>query len=1019
MITPKAIYSAMLNGTFPHRFLSQLTVVVVICVGCSISALGQEPGADSVDKDYAAELPRIAPLSPEESQKQFEILDGFRIELVASEPLVVDPVAFAFDGRGHLWVVEMRDYSEQDRERLGRVARLVDSDGDGRMDQRHTFVENLSWPTAIWPWLDGVLVAEPPHITWFRDTDGDGRSDTSQVWYSGFGRSNVQGLVNSLRWGVDAWIHGATSSSGAQLQSPDSGTTVDLGRRDFAIDPLTLTLRAEAGGGQHGMSFNRWGDKFVTSNSDHLQQIIDLESWLEGRSVPVPLPTVRRSIAEDGPQAEVFRASPVEPWRIVRTRLRAGGIVPGVVEGGGRAAGYFTGATGTWIMDHQRGFGTGTPATQSGTASANDDSEPHDTALVCDVGSNLVHRKRLIDQGLFWTAQRIDQQTELLRSRDIWFRPVQLGDGPDGALYIADMYREVIEHPQSLPPMIKRHLDLTSGRDRGRIWRVTNHATPRRSYDDFTVLDDHALVQRLQSPIAWQRMMASQLLVERFHLQKLNPSVKQTLQQLTLNSPLAETRVLGQWLLARLGWLTPELTLPMLQQPHPRALAHAIEIVASGELTEPAGQQLIRIAAGCTDARVQLALIKASVKQDEDSRMKLLGDLLPLVKEPLARALLVTASGDNSWRVFQNVQKDLSDQEFAQWLNLLLPVWVSMVDLPTELDQLAQQSLKSQHPRQSLWLQALSALPSHSKVSQFLKKLDIQNSLDEQIAQRLQAKPEGQAASWLRLASTDLQGQWMPKLLQGTIADTTQVAAIESLSWANHPDLPSRLVQNFRNWTPSVQAAALSALTARPERLTVLAGALEDQQIARSQIPPHIRQSLLGKGDTELSRRFHKILSAVSSDRQAVSERYQNVLDQATVAGDLQLGQAVFQRVCAQCHRVGQIGNDVGPPLRQLGDKSPSQLLTAIIDPSQEVDPKYSAYTLLTEDGLAITGLIVQETGNQIVVAEAGGKQTTLDRESLEQIQSTGLSLMPNGLEEQITPQQMVSLIAFLRSVQK
>jgi hypothetical protein len=151
MITPKAIYSAMLNGTFPHRFLSQLTVVVVICVGCSISALGQEPGADSVDKDYAAELPRIAPLSPEESQKQFEILDSFRIELVASEPLVVDPVAFAFDGRGHLWVVEMRDYSEQDRERLGRVARLVDSDDDGRMDQRHTFVENLSWPTAIWP----------------------------------------------------------------------------------------------------------------------------------------------------------------------------------------------------------------------------------------------------------------------------------------------------------------------------------------------------------------------------------------------------------------------------------------------------------------------------------------------------------------------------------------------------------------------------------------------------------------------------------------------------------------------------------------------------------------------------------------------------------------------------------------------------------------------------------------------------------------------------------------------------
>lgn len=1002
----------------PTWFLKRLLATALGCVGCSITTLGQQPEADSADKDYSAELPRIAPLSPEESQKQFEILDGFRVELVASEPLVVDPVAFAFDGRGHLWVVEMRDYSEQDTERLGRVARLVDNDGDGRMDQRQTFVENLSWPTAIWPWLDGVLVAEPPNITWFRDADGDGHSDSSQVWYSGFRRSNVQGLVNSLRWGVDAWIHGATSSAGAQLKTPDSEASTDLGRRDFAIDPLNQTLRAEAGGGQHGMSFNRWGDKFVTSNSDHLQQIIDLESWLEGRSVLVPLPAVRRSIAEDGPQAEVFRASPVEPWRIVRTRLRAGGIVPGVVEGGGRAAGYFTGATGTWIMDHQRGFGTNSAPGGSEADSNENASEPHDTALVCDVGSNLVHRKRLIDQGLFWTAQRIDQETELLRSRDIWFRPVQLGDGPDGALYIADMYREVIEHPHSLPPVIKRHLDLTSGRDRGRIWRVTNDLTPHKSYDDLTVIDDRALVQRLESPIAWQRLMASQLLVERFHLHKLSPSVRQTLQQVTLNSSLAESRVLGQWLLARLGWLTPELILPMLQQSHPRVLAHAIEIAATDELTAEVKQQFMHLAQDCTDVRVQISLIKASVKMDETSRFNVLATLLPSVQEPLSRTLLVTVAEDQSWRLFQLAQQDLSDLEFSRWLNLLLTGWLAMRELPDELFQFAKQSLNSQHPRQSQWLQALSALPLHSRVAQFLDSLDVQANLDSQIDARLKTESSLEVVGWLRLASAEVQGEWMRKLLQGSTADTIQVAVIDSLSWANHPDLTSHLVQGFRNWTPSVQSAALSALTARADRLTVLAQALEAQQIVRSQIPPHVRQSLIGKGDTELSKRFHQVLSAVSSDRQAVLERYQKVLDQAKVSGDVQLGQAVFERVCAQCHRLGQIGNDVGPPLRQLGDKSPSQLLTAIIDPSQEVDPKYSAYTLLTEDGLVITGLIVQETGNQIVVAEAGGKKTTLDRQSLEQIQSTGLSLMPNGLEEQITPEQMVSLIEFLRSAQ-
>ena len=138
-----------------------------------------------------------------------------------------------------------------------------------------------------------------------------------------------------------------------------------------------------------------------------------------------------------------------------------------------------------------------------------------DTALVCDVGSNLVHRKRLVDEGLFWSGTRIDAGTELLRSRSTWFRPVQLSDGPDGAIYIADMAREVIEHPQSLPPMIKQHLDLTSGRDHGRIWRLASPATPRIATVDLRQLSSQELVNRLGHTISWQRLMASQLLYER------------------------------------------------------------------------------------------------------------------------------------------------------------------------------------------------------------------------------------------------------------------------------------------------------------------------------------------------------------------------------------------------------------------------------------------------------------------------------------------------------------------------
>ena len=152
----------------------------------------------------------------------------------------------------------------------------------------------------------------------------------------------------------------------------------------------------------------------LQSNSDHLQQVLDLESWLGTHASQAAIPQLRRSIAADGPQAEVFRSSPVEPWRIVRTRLRTQGLVPGPVEGGGRAAGYFTGATGTCVVGETSAFG----------------SSGYDTALVCDVGSNLVHRKKLVDHGLFWEANRIDSASELVRSSDTWFPARSAGGWP-------------------------------------------------------------------------------------------------------------------------------------------------------------------------------------------------------------------------------------------------------------------------------------------------------------------------------------------------------------------------------------------------------------------------------------------------------------------------------------------------------------------------------------------------------------------------------------------------------------
>lgn len=980
---------------------------------------------DTPDKDYSAELPRIPAKSPTEALAELEVLEGYEVHLVAAEPLVSDPVAFAFDARGRLFVVEMRDYSEQATERLGRIALLEDRDGDGVMDIRSTFVEGLSWPTAIWPWRDGVLVAEPPHITWYRDTNGDDRSDTSETWFNGFSRGNVQGLVNSLRWGVDGFIHGATSSSGAdvellaaQAQVRDaSGARVNLGRRDFAIDPLSKVLHPESGGGQHGLSFNRWGDKFVTSNSDHLQQVIDLDEWLASHPSSVPMPSSRRSIAVDGPQAEVFRASPIEPWRIVRTRLRVSGVTPGIVEGGGRAAGYFTGATGTWIVDHEFGFGEAA----------------FDTALVCDVGSNLVHRKRLTDEGLFWSGSRLDTSTELLRSRDTWFRPVQLGDGPDGAIYVADMAREVIEHPQSLPPMIKQHLDLTSGRELGRIWRLSSPQTPCRPTLNMAELSSEALVDLLGDAIPWRRLMASQLLIERSEA-----GLKEWLTAAATHGTRPEGRLLALHVAARLEQCDRSLLSSALKDSEPRVVDHAIRLTRQLGLADSLLESL-QLAAGSDDARVQLSVAMLAADLPPATRQQLLETMLARVSDPLVRGALATATGNEGWRLLSQVDgANMPSATLTAWLNLWLPTWGTAVEADVELAGWLRSQLLPGNAKLADWLTSICQLSSRRAATQIMglpsetEHAELMLWIDEQLTalDELDQSAENDATAaktqpgraqpdwaWLGLLPTEVQARWIEELFKPSVTERRQIAGIRALAWAEYPKLAPTLIRYFSAMTPSVQREALRQLLSRPTALEALASGLEQEQIRRSQIPPETKQQLLGVRDQSLAARFAKLLDTVSADRAAVIAAYSAALEaHPSTTENVEAGGLVFARACTQCHRIAGKGNDVGPPLQQLTSKSPQQLLEAILDPNREVDPKYASYTALMDDGRVIAGIIQDESPSQIILAEAGGTQHALPRSQIEQLKSNGVSFMPVGLEEQVSPEQMLNLIEFLRS---
>ncbi|MFN7730438.1 MAG: PVC-type heme-binding CxxCH protein [Pirellula sp.] len=1013
---------------------------IAIAIACATQGLAYQ----STDPSVTADTPRVLrnPALPlDQVVRSIEVSPGFEVELVASEPLVRSPVAMQFDASGGLWVVEMVDYSEQDTQSLGRVSRLEDRDHDGVMDHATVVADRLSWPTAIACLERSTWVAAPPMV-WQLGSDPQAlRLDTAHSTQTpqggmlrvldGLGRQNVQGMANSFRWGIDGRLHLSTSSNGGVLVSPAGSpirlpsTNYNVASRDLAFDLRTGQMSTVVGYGQHGMDFTPSGERLLTSNSDHLQQVV---AWYLPELTDANLSrnvAWRRSIAEDGPQAEVIRISPVESWRALRTQMRLSGASVGLLEGNGRASGYFTSATGVTVYDGDQWL------------------ESSETmAFIADVGSNLVHRKRLIAEPTRanLVGQRMDPGTEFLRSTDTWFRPVQMSNGPDGCLYIVDMARETIEHPRSLPEPIKSQVDLTSGRELGRIWRVRAKDRPiRRTTDDLLQCTQAELRDHLSSSNGWHRETAAQLLVERSLREPLDTA---PLQAMAMHHTSAWARLSALSVLAAVpeAW-TLEVWQAAIRDSHPALRRWGVVFTerlpaATSREAVAAGLQHL---SGDPDVMVCMAAAVRSEKwvSDPSQRAKLLVTWTHTHpdSDEMRAAVEFACRGETASRLWSAVAAEMTSESDS----LLRDHWIDGIAYQMHLAGALEARVSGidiampASPQDALLVASIARLMQRRLIAEGSATYRaIEQRVSEQIqplSQRVvRAMPsdlefnstEGKSRSnlpdlvaWLRATSPDARRSLLDALLHSDPSNPLRVAAVDA--WVgSDPQMQRLIIDGLSDWEPMLRSQALIVLLRHESGARGLLDWMENGTRTAGDLPPWVWQALRNSPNEDVRRRAGKWETKAEMRWEDVAATYREAWRHP---GDSQRGLEHFRKWCASCHRVGDVGIAIGPSLDSYRVRPNEAIALAIAEPSREMDPKYEQQQIVTQEGRVVTGLLLQNVRGRLQLLTAQNEQVSLERDEIADWKASGRSMMPDGLLKELDPTALNDLIAFLRKL--
>jgi len=997
--------------------------------------------------------PEGGPTKPEASAAKLNLHPEFNINLVAAEPLVEKVMSVDWDPRGRMWVVETPEYpggrtinkndkpvalwnvrnpnalssgtTVEERRGRDRVSWLEDTDGDGRMDQKHVFVEGLELATSFVFYKDGVIIAQAPDILWARDTDGDGKADKVEKLYTGFGNFDTHAVINNFRWGLDGWVYGAVGYSAGQPKSGDGAK--DFGRITagvFRFKPDGSAVEQYASGSCNtwGFDFSPEGEAFYATATcgEHLLHIVMPEKVLARANVG----GIRSSHVIPDHQ-KVFPG-------VHHTR-------PAYVQIDW--VGMFTAASGTCIYN-----GGAWPAKYNGMQ------------FLSEPTVSLVHNEVITPKGVTYAATKEPgrEETEFIAGTDLWFRPIHTRVGPDGALYIVDFYNQAAIHNDTRGPAHgARNAATRPDRDHHftRVWRVQHKQAKLIQTAAMSAKDPGALVATMGStPNGWARDTAARLMRESSvgssQLESLvrdegksGPARIAALHALQARGELDDEVLLGaiqdKDAVVRRNALriagerdnsnvTPETDLvrALVADPDQRVVLNGLIALATCSLNSELAAEVVSAWPKFTDKHIQSAALGVAAKEpalffqaafqanDPAFLADFVGHLTRLVvnrNDPALVSRLIVGAAQQPAKVdglkqaiLETLSATLKTDVAVSWNNEILAAFKSMVS-----------SDRPGLPGAALPL--IARWDKNGTLSAELKPV-LQNLSVKLQDSSLPDAQRGQVAINM-LGVQRIDSGIVPavaKLLGGSASVDLQRRLIEGLGNTAAPAATAELLNAFSRVPNDLREAIFGQLVKRSESSLALVQALADKKIDALSVGPSNWHRLRTHGDKNVAAKANEVLDALRGPEQKQKDQLIAQLkpEVEKPGGDVENGKKLYTANCAGCHVYKNEGRDLAPNLTGMGAHGAADLLMHVVDPNRVVEPNFVSTSIETKDDLTFDGIIARENNAEVAMRNATG-DFVVRKDNVKSRQSSGRSLMPEGFEA-LGPVGLRDLMAYL-----